>query len=359
MSTIAQMGPTRIVVGIDTHRDSHTAVALNEVGGKLDQIVVGTDRSGYQQLLKWAGGLGQVAAFGVEGTGSYGAGVASHLRLNGARVIEIDRPNRKARRLKGKSDALDAEQAARQVLAGVATAKPKSRDASAEMLRTLKIARSTALKSCTQAKNSLGALVITAPDHLRQQLRLMSPATLIASCAGFRPGPCDCVEAATKTALRSLSRRVQALQAEIAKLNDEIHRLTSQAAPELLSLFGVGSEVASTLLVTAGDNIDRLLSEAAFASLCGVAPVPASSGKTNRHRLSRAGDRQANAALHRVVIVRLRWHDESKDYLKRRLAEGRTKKEVIRCLKRYVAREVYGALKTIERRRVDEATAGL
>jgi len=269
------------------------------------------------------------------------------------------RPNRKARRLKGKSDALDAEQAARQVLAGVATATPKSRDACAEMLRTLKIARNTALKSCTQAKNSLGALVITAPEHLRHELRSMSPVKLTSTCAGFRPGPCDCVEAATKTALKFLARRVQALQAEIAKLSHEIDRVTTQAAPELVSLFGVGSEVASTLLVTAGDNIDRLHSEAAFASLCGVAPVPASSGKTNRHRLSRAGDRQANAALHRVVIVRLRWHPESKDYLKRRLAEGRTKKEIVRCLKRYVAREVYGALRAIALRRAREAAVGL
>ena len=234
MSTIAQIEQVRVVVGVDTHRDSHTAVALDHLGRKLDQLVIDTDEAGYNRLLKWSAGLGRVAAFGVEGTGSYGAGVASHLRLNGAPVIEIDRPNRKARRLKGKSDALDAEQAARQVLAGVATATPKSRDACAEMLRTLKIARNTALKSCTQAKNSLGALVITAPEHLRHELRSMSPVKLTSTCAGFRPGPCDCVEAATKTALKFLARRVQALQAEIAKLSHEIDRVTTQAAPELV-----------------------------------------------------------------------------------------------------------------------------
>jgi transposase len=351
MSTIAQIETTRVVVGVDTHRDSHTAVALDGIGRKLDYLTIDTNSSGYRQLMKWASGWGEVVGYAVEGTGSYGAGVARYLVANGQRVIEIDRPNRKARRLKGKSDVLDAEQAARQVLAGVATAKPKSHDATAEMLRTLKVARNTALKSSTQAKNSLGALVITAPDQIRQQLRSMSPAKLIRTCAGFRPGPCDGVEAATKIALRSLARRVQALQVEIAELAAEIARLTGQAAPELLELFGVGSEVASTLLVTAGDNVDRLVSEPAFASLCGVAPVPASSGQTNRHRLSRAGDRQANAALHRVVIVRLRWHEESKHYLERRTAEGKSKKETVRCLKRYVAREVYGALKAMERRR--------
>jgi transposase len=359
MSTIAQNEPTRVVVGVDTHRDTHSAVALDAIGRKLDQLTFATDSAGYRQLLKWSNGLGEVIAFAVEGTGTYGAGVARHLSFNGHRVIEIDRPNRKARRLRGKSDALDAELAAREVLAGVATAKPKARDASAEMLRTLKVARNTAIKSSTQAKNSVGALVVTSPDRLRHQLWSMSTAKLIQSCAGFRPGPCDSVEAATKTALRSLARRVQALSAEIAGLEAEIKVLTLRAAPELLELFGVGHEVASTLLVAAGDNVDRLVSEPAFASLCGVAPLPASSGKTNRHRLSRAGDRQANATLHRVVIVRLRWHDESKDYLERRTAEGKSKKEIIRCLKRYVAREVYSALKAMERRQAGVLEGGI
>lgn len=198
MSTIAQFQPARVVVGVDTHRDSHTAVALDEIGRTIDRLTIATNSTGYRQLMNWSRSLAEVVAFAVEGTGSFGAGVARYLSDNGQQVIEIDRPNRKARRLKGKSDSLDAEQAARQVLAGVATAKPKSRDAVAEMLRTLKMARNTAINSSTQAKNSLGAMVITAPDQLRQQLRSMSSAKKIRACAGRRPGPCDCVEAATK-----------------------------------------------------------------------------------------------------------------------------------------------------------------
>jgi transposase len=352
MSTIAQIKPARVVVGVDTHLNTHTAVALDGIGRSLDCLTIGSNSSGYRRLLEWALSLGEVVSFAVEGTGSYGAGLARYLSSNGHQVIEVDRPNRKLRRGKGKSDPLDAEQAARQFLAGFANAQPKSQVAEAEMLRTLKVARNTAVKSSTQAKNSIKALVMTAPDQLRQQLNGLSNAELIRTCAGFRPAGCDCVEAATKTALRSLARRAKNLALEISQLSVEIDRLANQAAPELLELFGVGSEVASTLLVAVGDNVDRLTSESAFASLCGVSPIPASSGKTSRHRLNRAGHRQANAALHRIVIVRLRSHEKTKRYVERRTAEGKSKKEIIRCLKRYVAREVFAALRAMELRRI-------
>lgn len=359
MSTIAQIEPARIVVGVDTHLDFHTAVALDQVGKVLGSVTIGSDLCGYRQLVDWAETLGQVGGFAVEGTGSYGAGLARHLSANRHVVVEVDRPSRKGRRLKGKSDSLDVEQAARQLLARVATVTPKSRDAQAEMLRTLKVARSSAVKASTQPINALQGLVVTAPDDVRQRLRGLSTTKMLAVCSRFRPASCDGLTAATKLALRSLARRMINLQQEVADLEAELKWVTAAAAPELLGLFGDGIEIASTLFVAAGDNVDRIRSEPAFASLCGVAPIPASSGKTNRHRLSRGGNRQANAALHRIVIVRLRYHEPTKLYLERRTAEGRTKKEVIRCLKRYVAREVYGALKAMERRRALLSSRGV
>jgi transposase len=351
MSTTAQIEPARIVVGVDTHLDFHTVVALDQLGRLLASLTIGSDPFGYRQLVDWAEALGEVGGFAVEGTGSYGAGLARYLSADGHVVVEVDRPSRKGRRLKGKSDSLDAEHAARQLLARTATVTPKSRDAQAEMLRNLKIARSSAVKASTQAMNALQGLVVAAPDDLRQRLRGLSTTKLVAVCSRFRPASCDGLTAATRLALRSLARRIINLQQEVAELDAQLKRVTAQAAPELLGVFGVGTEIASTLLVAAGDNLERIKSEPAFASLCGVAPIPASSGKTNRHRLSRGGNRQANAALHRIVIVRLRYHEPTKLYLERRTAEGKTKKEVIRCLKRYVAREVYGALKAMEGRR--------
>ncbi|CAN5886037.1 hypothetical protein BH23ACT12_BH23ACT12_01950 [soil metagenome] len=219
------------------------------------------------------------------------------------------------------------------------------------MLRVLKVARDTAVKSSTQASNALKSVVVTAPAELRQALRALTTTKLVNICADFRPGDCNSVTAATKLAMKSLACRIQDLQCEVKSLDQQLIRLTNLAAPELTELYGVGPEVASTLLVSAGDNPDRLSGEAAFANLCGVAPIPASSGKTNRHRLNRAGDRKANAALYRIVVVRLRFHEATKRYVERRTAEGLSKKEIIRCLKRYVAREVFAALKAIGERK--------
>jgi transposase len=248
------------------------------------------------------------------------------------------------RRRRGKSDPIDAEAAARAVLSEQATATPKAGDGPVEMIRMLKATKNSAVKARTQAINQIHAILLTAPAALREDLAGLRTPALIGRCASFRPGALTSQDAVARHTLRLLARRAQAPHAEITALNGQIDQLARTAAPRLSDLYGVGPDSAAAILLTAGDNPERLRSEAAFAALCGASPIPASSGKTNRHRLNRGGDRQANAALHRVVIVRLRWHQPTRDYMARRLTEGKTKAEIIRCLKRYVAREVYHTL---------------
>jgi transposase len=345
ITTIAHPQPTRVTVGVDTHKDVHVAAAKDALGRRLATTRISTTPAGYQDLLAWAHRLGEVDAFGVEGTSSYGAGLARFLRGHGQRVVEVNRPDRQARRRNGKSDPVDAEAAARAVQAGEATAAPKLGTGTVEMVRSLRTARQTAIKARTQTINAIKALLVTAPAELREQLRKLSARRLVRAAARLDPGELTTPTAAAKLALRTLAERHLALDAEITMLDTELDRLTATAAPELRALFAVGPENAAALLLAAGDNPDRLRSEAAFSMLCGSSPIEASSGKTVRHRLNRGGDRQANAALHRIVIVRLRWHQPTKDYLARRIKQGKSKREVIRCLKRYVAREVFAALK--------------
>lgn len=217
------------------------------------------------------------------------------------------------------------------------------------MIRALRVARSTAIRARTQAINALHALVVTAPEALREDLRRLPGPKLVRTCASFRPGELIDPSNATKAALRSLAQRHEALTAEVRGLDRALEPLTAKACPQLLGIYGTGPDTAGALLLAAGDNPERLRSEAAFAKLCGASPVEASSGKTTRHRLNRAGDRHANAALWRIVMVRLRQrHGPTVDYVKRRTAEGRSKREIIRCLKRYVAREVYRALTDVQ-----------
>ncbi len=344
MTKIAQIAPRRVTVGVDTHLDQHVAAAKDELGRDLGTASFETTSLGYAKLLAWASGFGEVERVGVEGTGSYGAGLARFLRQAGVAVVEVSRPNRQERRRHGKSDPADAVAAARAVQSGEATAVPKSGDAAVEMVRVLRATRRGAVKARSQAVNAMRATVVTAPAALRDELADLSLRALVKRCQGLRPGELAAPVAAAKLALRCLARRYAALEAEVAELDAELARLTAQAAPALVAAFGVGPDVAGALLVAAGDNPERLRSEAAFSKLCGASPVEASSGKTTRHRLNRGGDRQANAALYRVVVVRLRYHGPTKAYAERRLAEGKTKKEVIRCLKRYVAREVYQLL---------------
>ena len=284
-----------------------------------------------------------------------GAGLARFLIAHGQRVVEVNRPDRQLRRRRGKSDSVDADAAARTVQAGEATGIPKAQDGAVEMTRALRVARQSAVKARTQAVNAIKALLVTAPAELRERLDGLSTTRLVGQAVMLAPGEPATPTAAAMLAVGSLAVRYQHLDAEIQRLTGELDRLTARHAPALRALLGVGPEVAAALLVCAGDNPARLASEAAFAALCGTSPVEASSGKTRRHRLNRGGDRQANAALHRIVIVRLRWHQPTRDYLARRTAEGKTKKEILRCLKRYVAREVFAVLHQLAEQ--DQATA--
>ena len=339
----------QVVVGVDTHQDQHVAVAIDQQGVRLAERHAPATSYGYGELERWSQELGEVRAFGIEGTGSYGAGLARFLISRGFTVVEVNRPDRSTRYRKGKSDPTDAEMAARAVLAGVANATPKSGEGEIEMIRMLKSTKDSAVKARTQAVNQMKALVVTAPAVLRETLDGLTSSALAARCKSFRPGRLEDPAAAAKYTLRSLACRYLQLDKEIRDLRTELERLTRMAAPALASIFGVGPDTAAALLISAGSNPQRIHTEAAFASLCGVSPIPASSGKTNRHRLNRGGDRQANAALYRVVLVRLSHDLRTREYMQRRTREGMSKPEVIRCLKRYVVREIYSALKVSSR----------
>lgn len=337
----------RIVVGVDTHKHLHVAVALDELGGRIDAQRFAADTAGYGNLIDWAATLGRHVTFGIEGTGSYGAGLASAVRRRGFGSVEVLRTDRRDRRLRGKDDFIDAENAARAVLAGLATAVPKSADGNVEMIRMVKVAKDVAVKARTAAMVSLKGALVNAPAELREQLEGLSKMALIRRCAALRPGPVTDVLAAAKHTLRAVARRWLDLDEEIAAHEKVLTNLTANTAPDLVAAFGVGADVAAEMLIVAGDNPERIHSEAAFAKLCGVSPIPASSGKTTRHRLNRGGHRHANAALYRTVIVRMQHHEPTKAYVARRLSEGKTKSEVIRCLKRLLAREVWALMRPL------------
>jgi transposase len=338
--------PGTVTGGVDTHSDIHVAAALDHLGGVLGTQQFPTTPKGYRQLFGWLLTFGTIHQVGVEGTGSYGLGLARVLAENDVTVIEVARPNRQVRRRHGKSDIVDAIAAARAVLSGEATATPKTHDGPVEGIRALKVLQRSATKSRTQAINQLRALVATAPAELRERLRHLKAEDLIETCVGFRVrADDDSLPAILRLAMRELAQRVQFLDAQLKTASTRLKRITTAVAPDLVAVMGVGPDVASTLLVTAGDNPHRLNREQSLAALCGSSPIPASSGKIqNRHRLNRGGDRQANAALWRITIVRLSHDQRTKDYMAKRLSEGKTKKEVIRCLKRYNARKVFNAL---------------
>jgi transposase len=315
------------------------------MGGVLGSKSFETTPAGYKSLVSWLEGFGELTKIGIEGTGSYGAGLARFLRRRGVEVIEVDRPNRAERRRSGKSDPLDAIEAARAALSGRAHGHSKSRDGMVEAIRVLVVAKRSARQARVKALAQMRHLGISAPDQLRYRLKGLSVPALVAEGAklghGHSPDP---IMAATKASLSSLAHRIRSLEHEITELDALLAPLLATTAPELLGLLGVGPDTAAALLVTAGDNPERVHSEAAWAHLCGVSPLQASSGKVTRHRLDRGGDRQANSALWRIVIVRLSHDPETRAYMERRLKEGRSKPEVIRILKRYVAREVFRAL---------------
>jgi transposase len=347
MSSIA-LGRNDVIVGVDTHKDQHVAVAIDGLGGLVDDpMVIDANNDGYAELLAWAVALANVHVFAVEGCGSYGVGLARFLRRHGHPPVEVSRPPRSgARRLSGKSDAIDAEHAARTALANKGVVIPKLADGQVEAIRLVKIARDTAVKAHTTAIITLKAVLVTADQELRDQLEPLSDSKLVTACAAL-DGSGDLADPSVAMChtLAALAQRWLALHEEIKVHSKHLKALTRAAAPQMLDAFGVGLDIAAQMLITAGDNAGRVRNEAAFAKMCGVAPIPTGSGKTSgRHRLNRGGNRQANAALYRAVIVRMRWHAPTIAYVEKRTADGLSKKDIIRCLKRYVARELYQLL---------------
>ena len=339
--------PDAVVIGVDTHKDVHVAVAINGLGARLATASFPVTSEGYRQMAAWATEHGTVHAFGIEGTGSYGAGLTRALAAMGLRVIEVGRVNRQLRRRHGKTDTVDAESAARAVLAGDADGEPKFGDGTVEMIRHLKIARDTALKARTQAMVTLKTLLVNAPQPLRERfIGMTGKMTLIRAIAALRPGTPASTTVSAKMALRALANRWLMLDTEIKEHEAVLEQLVRAQAPALMDAPGVSTGTIADMLVVLGDNPQRIRSEAAFAKLCGVCPVPASSGKTNRHRLNRGGNRRANAALYRVALVRMRHHPPTREYIQRRTAAGKSPREIRRCLKRYIAREIYQHLCT-------------
>ena len=336
---------TRVFGGVDTHKDVHVAAALDELGRVLGTGSFATTTDGYRQLWRWLRSWGEVVAVGVEGTGSWGAGLARHLTAAGVDVREVMCPNRQHRRRYGKSDQADAIGAARAVLAGEAVGTPKAGTGQVEAIRLRRIARRSAMKARTQAGNQIHAVIDTAPEQLRRRFIGGTTDDIVAETAMFRRrhAPTTPLEAA-RLSLRTLARRWHYLDDEMAALDAQLDELTAAVAPTLRAINGVGPQVTTAVLAAAGDNPERLRSSASFAALCGVSPIDASSGRQQHHRLNLYGDRHANWALHVIIISRLRWHPPTQAYMARRLAEGRTQKMAIRCLKRHVAREVYGAI---------------
>jgi transposase len=337
-----------VVGGVDAHADTHHAAARGQRGALLATQSFPTTTPGYRELLAWLRSFGEVDVVAVESTGSYAVGLVRYLREHGVRVLEVNQPHAHTRRRRGKSDPLDAEMAARLALAGKATTVPKQTDGIVESIRLLRVARQSAVKSRSAAMVQLRDLTVTAPQELRDQLScrktIRGKATL---CRRLRSstGELGLPTHAAKFALRSIAVRIKALDTEIAVLDRQLEQLVSAAAPRTSQLLGISTGHAGRLLVTAGENIDRLRGEAAFAALCGASPVPACSGKTSRHRLNYGGDRQANRSLHLIAVCRLRYCARTRAYAQRRTAEGKTKPEIMRCLKRYIAREVYYALR--------------
>jgi transposase len=330
-----------VILGVDTHKAVHAAAVVTALGALLAARTFPATAAGYRDLVNWARSLGPLQRAGVECTGSYGAALARHLLSDGIAVIEVSQPDRATRRRRGKTDAIDAESAARAVLTGQATASAKAGDGPVEMIRMFKLAKASAIKARTQAINQLKAVLVGADPELREKLSGLGSTVLVRRCAQLDDSIPAGVTSAAAYTLRLLARRILSLASEVRELEQHIADAVLAHTPQLMQQQGIGPDSAAALLITAGDNPGRLHSEASFAALCGVSPVEASSGKTSRRRLNRGGDRQANAALYRIALSRLRWDQPTRDYLDKRITEGKTRREAMRCLKRYIAREAY------------------
>lgn len=335
-----------VVAGADTHAATHHVAVLDAATGHLlDDRQFPASTAGYRAALAFVAALGQLLRFGVEGTNSYGAGLSRHLNAAGIEVREVIRPNRASRRLQGKSDPLDAITAAQVALADDDLPIPKSSDGPVESIRVLAITRDSAIKARANVLRQIAMITVSAPASQREQLQNLGQSALLKTLRRSRPGtPLEGVAQATMTSLRHLARRHQHLSQEIEEVTDQLRALVEHTNPGLLATKGVGVATAAQLLITAGDNPHRITSKAAFAAITGTSPIPASSGKTTRHRLNRGGDRRANNAIHTIALVRISCEPRSKAYIAKKTAEGKTKLEAIRCLKRHIANEIYTLL---------------
>jgi transposase len=330
-----------VAIGVDTHRDEHVAVALDQLGGDLGSLVVGADANGYARLWQWACELGS-PLFAVEGTGSYGAGLSAFLAAAGCEVFECERPRRRDRR-KGKSDLIDATLAAKRLLTGEPLPRPRGSGGVRDDLRMLLLERRGAVRARTAALNQLQAVIVTAPDRVQDRFRGLDGKHACKRAARLRSRTDE--TAVTVSVLRRIALRAQQLGSEIDELDRQLETITNELVPHLLAECGVGPVCAAQLVVSSGDP-ERMASEASFAALAGTSPVQASSGQTQRHRLNRGGDRQLNRALHIIALHRSRWHPQTTVYQQRLLATGKTPREARRCIKRQLARHFYHQLKT-------------
>ncbi|MDV8009446.1 IS110 family transposase [Rhodococcus sp. IEGM 1318] len=323
-----------VVVGIDTHKYVHVGAVFDTTAGLLSTISVPADSDGFAQLLSWAESFGEPIAFGIEGAGSYGGALTSFVRRRGYRVIEVARPDRRIRRLVGRSDTSDAQNAAKAVMAGFATAEPKTADGAVEMIRQLKVAHDTAVKARATTMVTLKAMLVHAPESLRAETARKTQIMLARHCAALTTERLDSPEDSIRITLASLARRWLTLDREAAELHEHIGALAKTTAPQVVQSYEIGADTAAEILIVFGDNPERIKSEAVLAKLAGISPIPASSGTTTgRHRINHGGHRQLNAAIYRTVIVRIRFHEPTKTYVARRTAEGKTKRDIIRCLR--------------------------
>ena len=346
------------VIGVDTHRDTLTAAAVSHLGGVLAQITTSADAAGYRQLFDFAQTqLPGRRCWAVEGAGSFGAGLTVMLQQHGERVVEVGRPKRPASRSGAKSDPLDAVRAAREALSHDRPAIPRRRG-EREALRALLTTRRCATLARVAAIGQLKALIVGAPEELRAELRGQPTSRQIDYCASRRERPARSLEhRATIRALRATAQRIQLLQAEADQLQAELTVLVSAVAPWLLEVPGVGPLSAAQVLVS-WSHAGRFRSEAAFAALAGTNPIPASSGQVTRYRLNRGGDRQLNRALHTILLVRLRTDPDTRAYMARRTAEGKSRRDAKRCLRRVIARQLFRLLERYDRPGVEILRTG-
>ena len=335
--------------GVDTHADFHHAALVDELGRELGEQRFPASTAGFKQLISFFDAAGDVLRVAVEGTASYGAAVTRDLQLRGFEVVETTPGDKADRRLRGKSDAADAYTAARAALSGRATAIPKATTGEVEALRLLRTTRSLTVRQQTQVMNQIKQFLVTAPAGFRERFPRSTNLRLAQTLAATRLPGTDPVTAALLTVVKIDARRWLELRATAAELKRQLDAMTKRIAPELIKIPGVGPDTAAALLIATGQNTQRVPSDAALAHLFGIAPIPASSGRTTRHRLDRGGNRHGNAAVHRVALVRLAHDPTTRDYIARCMARGKTKREAIRLLKRHLVRELYPVLAAIDK----------